>query len=301
MKFTPRFDNNADTIEDAAKYFLNRSIQFLKEDLLLVDIDYLYLGDTTGIDYRGLVAYYRHGRNMYQSMYLLNSFRGRGEYVKLYDTTDKYPIITTTDCDLEVFLKHKNIPYVLWKSRDERNHAYRAISNYYGDRCANRSGVHYMNHIDEGLAVLRWIGADIDAHSAYCLHPIYQSDEDFVNNVANHVYLYYGTGGIPSLSVLLKTIEYRSVANEYLSPKDMTWENIRLSPCKDVNDMLIADKVQNRKDFELYHKGTHENSDRLDLYFKNWLKRLNVTEQQYQIFRDNLNRPYRICKEKGFI
>ena len=46
--------------------------------------------------------------------------------------------------------------------------------------------------------------------------------------------------------------------------------------------MLIADKIQNRKDFELYHLGKHERSSELEQYFKNWLERLNITEEFYQ-------------------
>jgi hypothetical protein len=58
-------------------------------------------------------------------------------------------------------------------------------------------------------------------------------------------------------------------------------DDIRLSPLKDVNDMLIADKIQNRKDFELYHLGTHDRSEQLDQYFKNWLEKLEVSEDFY--------------------
>lgn len=54
--------------------------------------------------------------------------------------------------------------------------------------------------------------------------------------------------------VMLLGMEYRSTANNYLSFKSAT-EQIKLSPITDVNHMLVADKVQNRKDFEIYHKG----------------------------------------------
>jgi len=46
--------------------------------------------------------------------------------------------------------------------------------------------------------------------------------------------------------------------------------------------MLVADKVQNRKDFLAYHKGTHARSDELDYYFKLWLRRLDISEERYQ-------------------
>jgi hypothetical protein len=65
-------------------------------------------------------------------------------------------------------------------------------------------------------------------------------------------------------------------------------DEIRLSPLKDVNDMLIADKIQNRKDFDLYHKGKHERSEELDEYFKNWFNRLGITEEFYQEMKNEL-------------
>jgi hypothetical protein len=45
--------------------------------------------------------------------------------------------------------------------------------------------------------------------------------------------------------------------------------------------MLIADKVQNRKDFERYHRDTHPRARDLDHYFRNWLIALRVTETRY--------------------
>ena len=76
---------------------------------------------------------------------------------------------------------------------------------------------------------------------------------------------------------------YRLVANKYLSHDCKSeFDAIGLSQIKCVNDMLIADKIQNRKDFESYHLGTHEKGDILELYFSNWLKVLSISEQQYQ-------------------
>jgi hypothetical protein len=52
--------------------------------------------------------------------------------------------------------------------------------------------------------------------------------------------------------------------------------------------MLIADKIQNRKDFELYHEGTHERSLELKCYFIDWLWRLGVREGEYQEFKKSI-------------
>src|SRR6056297_70955 len=129
--------------------------------------------------------------------------------------------------------------------------AYRLISEFYGDRRAQRSGVMLMNHINEGIAVLDDICATEDAMQAFCIHPMLQADEDLAQNLS------YVSRHVPTYVVAL-ALEYRSVANEYLSPKVGTVDEIRLSPLKEVNDMLIADKVQNSKDFYTYHSDTHE-------------------------------------------
>jgi hypothetical protein len=154
---------------------------------------------------------------------------------------------------------------------------YQIISDFYGEKVTNRSGVKLMNHIDEGLSILEKIGSSDVAKRAYCLHPIVQDDKSLEEN--KHL-----LKNIDS-DVIIASIEYRSVANEYLSFRNISREyiyEIRLSPLKDVNDMLIADKIQNRKDFELYHLGKHDRSSELDQYFKNWLERLNISEEFYQ-------------------
>lgn len=153
---------------------------------------------------------------------------------------------------------------------------YTLISQYYGNQKAKRSGVYLINHINEGLQVLDAIKASIVAKKAYCLHPMLQNDFDLQQNYASD-----WSGIAPH--VLLAVMEYRSVANEYLSGRQIaSIEEIRLSPLKDVNDMLIADKVQNRKDFMLYHQQSHPRSTQLERYFDNWLERLGVLPPQYQ-------------------
>jgi len=72
------------------------------------------------------------------------------------------------------------------------------------------------------------------------------------------------------------------VANEYLSDKVNTGQKIRLSPLYEVNDMLVADKVQNKKDFMTYHYGTHDRSNELNQYFNEWLTALTVDSWGYE-------------------
>lgn len=151
---------------------------------------------------------------------------------------------------------------------------YYTIKQYYGDKRAKRSGVPYMNHINEGLIILDKINASLTALNAYCLHPIFQDDEALKNNL-HMVHLI-------NSQTMLHIMEYRNVANRGLSCYQVdNPEKIYLSPLKAVNDMLVADKVQNRKDFLKYHLGTHPQSIELDTYFKNWLRALDVTEAKY--------------------
>ena len=154
---------------------------------------------------------------------------------------------------------------------------YTLIKNFYGDNKAKRSGVLLMNHIDEGLIILDKINASFIAKKAYCLHPIIQSDEAVVKTVDTK----FLRNDIDA-NVIITAMEYRSVANDYLSTRTITDINeIKLSPLKDVNDMLIADKIQNRKDFEMYHIRTHPRSEELCRYFENWFVRLGITHDLY--------------------
>jgi len=160
--------------------------------------------------------------------------------------------------------------------------AYQRIAEFYGDEIAERSGVRKMNHIDEGLLILDTLRAKGRVKDAYCLHPMFQDD-----NYLRRSFRF--ASDIDSRTILL-VMEYRSVANDYLSTKELSVDQIRLSPLTEVNLMLIADKVQNRKDFELYHEGKHERSKELAQYFRNWLERLGVSEEEYNCLKSLISR-----------
>lgn len=155
---------------------------------------------------------------------------------------------------------------------------YAAIAAHYEGRNAERSGVAYLDHIEQGMAVMASIGAPTEAILAYCLHPMCQGDDDlaaFDPSVAS------------TPTVLMYAMEYRNVANRFLSHhfhKDT--RDALLSPLPAVNQMLIADKVQNRKDFEIYHATTHPNRHRLHGYFVRWLDVLGVDEVEYERLAD---------------
>jgi len=252
-------------MNDAVKYMLMRAIQMLRFDFKLVNIT----KHEWGLD----ATFLKDGKE-YQSIYLLKDFEGKGLYKTLVNKT----IITSIECDIVDYLVKNRIPHELVSFN--QFYEYHDIEVFYGNEISNRSGVRLMNHIDEGLAILEWIGASEEAKRAYCLHPIFQTDEILP--------LYCDELSV-NHKILVRVMEYRSVANEYLSKREIqSIEEIRLSPLKDVNDMLIADKIQNRKDFEIYHEATHPRSKELAKYFKNWMERLNISEQMYQDYKERL-------------
>jgi len=153
---------------------------------------------------------------------------------------------------------------------------YGAIVAAYGDRTARRSGVPLIQHIDHGLAILDALGASLAARRAYCLHPLLQGDADLVAHAPRLATL------TDDPTVVLLAVEYRHVANATLSTREITGAaDIALSPLAEVNLMLVADKVQNRRDFERHHEAPPARSAALPLDFRRWLERLGVSEARY--------------------
>jgi hypothetical protein len=256
---TSRFNYDANTVIEATEYIISRTKQLLRLEYKLENIKNFYWG---------VSAYFSKNGEIFQSLYILEQYRGKG----IYKNNISNKILTSKECGIEDYLLNNKILHICVSLTPFVE--YKIISDFYKDMKANRSGVFLMNHIDEGLCILEKIGASDTAKKAYCLHPILQSDEALLDN--------YGLLNNIDSQVLISCVEYRSVANEYLSKRKInSIEEIRLSPLKDVNDMLIADKIQNKKDFQIYHKETHHRSDELDEYFNNWLTKLNVTDEFY--------------------
>ena len=146
------------------------------------------------------------------------------------------------------------------------------IQIHYGRRTANRSGLPYINHILEGIYILNYIDASENAICAYIVHPLFQADDKLLVVDLDQI----------EPEIVLLCMEYRSVANEYLPKRDISKiGEIRLSPLEDVNNMLIADKIQNYKDFKT-NKEKYVNADRLQVYFENWLVKL---QEYYNVCR----------------
>jgi hypothetical protein len=150
-------------------------------------------------------------------------------------------------------------------------------------KSAKRSGVPYFTHVKEGLHILSLLphmgifDVDIFTEKAYCLHAVSQNDADLME--------FYGNFHRFSSTSIGYAMEYRNVANRSLRTsfkKEFNYTEIILSPIPQVNYMLIADKIQNRKDFLKYYPYPGEHWDSINHYFNMWMKRLDVSEDFYE-------------------
>lgn len=272
-----RLNHDATTESDVRQYFITRALQLSPHGIrwdgnMESPFPGAYIVTLTDIN-----------RNeSYNSFYILVQYRNNGLGHKVLNACS-YPIITIVDCRIEDFLEYSKVSYRIVQGVFDTSE-YRLIQTLYGNRRAKRSGVLLMNHIDEGLFILERIGATEEAKRAFCLHPVIQNDTDLVDNL--EVVLDCVQHSNPRILPL--ALEYRSTANAWLSDKvqlidsgllpGFEYDNPRLSPLSEVNDMLIADKVQNYKDFIIHHRGKHDRSVELDKYFQVLLSVLGVTD-----------------------
>ncbi|WP_404790641.1 hypothetical protein [Altericista sp. CCNU0014] len=163
---------------------------------------------------------------------------------------------------------------------------YKLIQQKYKGRVAQRSGVSYMNHIIEGAFILHHIyGTDEELIEAYCLHPIFQSDKLLSQLFSDDSFELT----IISPRAIILGMKYRRVANSYtIKNKVKNPEDIEIGPLDKVHRMLVADKIQNKKDFMKYMYLKHERpayqkvSERSVQYFDSWLARLSVSREMYE-------------------
>ncbi len=164
---------------------------------------------------------------------------------------------------------------------------YAAVEKAYGDRKAERSGLPYMRHIDQGLVILDKLTNDDDVLRAWCAHPLFQLDNHFVELMATPHRTDPLCDIVTNPRVAVLAMEYRAVANGFLS-KDHAYlfehegmPRPKISPLPEVNQMLVADKVQNYRDARLHvfpDAATDDEAACLTVYFNAWFKALGVGE-----------------------
>ena len=142
---------------------------------------------------------------------------------------------------------------------------------------AKRSGASYFTHVEQGLRILRQIEASEWAQRAYCLHPLCQDTDYFITN--------FKELGLCNPYALMLAVEYRWVANNSTrqSLAD-TAKPIQLSQFNEVNQMLIADKVQNRFAFlntPAFDVQRDHDWQELNQYFNKWMSALSISDKDY--------------------
>lgn len=273
LKRLPRSPNS---LEEATQYFATRARQMLS-------FGYMWTQDVSVHDF-GYVTYFN-----YEGTIVAGIIQNSTSAVTCYETM---AFVESTDIvyflDFGGQIAQSGIGKKFFHVPDyEHIPQYQAVVQFYGDTRAERSGVLKMNHIDEAIVIMKraaellpqYDDADVGhAITAFCLHPMFQADADLVNIADERSFL----ADVCHPTDLVYVMEYRSVANEYLSHRTIDdFGNIRLSPLKEVNLMLIGDKVQNYKDFVTYHQATHPRARELSQYFQNWLDRLGVNAGLY--------------------
>lgn len=276
-KFGARFNQDADNFEQVKFYYENRMTQALGQKIEWQSItEYSW----------GCECYFTHKltKDKLYSVYVYASHRGKGHYPKWIALNPEKKIITFQECEIENFLQKQNHPYLSIQIEHTLWPEYKAICSFYESHCAERSGVLYINHIEEGLFILKDLNVSEIAQKAFVIHPMCQSNED-LSTFWERIKTSPSDDIIHKidLKVILLAIEYRNIANGYLSFADPN-DDPKLSPIDEVNQMLCADKIQNRIDFERFHLKTHPRAEILDSYFKKWLLKLEVTEEQFQYF-----------------
>lgn len=241
---------NATTIQDVKEQYLNTRYKELASIGITV-LEELYYED------KAIITNYSNG---YSSIYILKQHRGQQLFIKLLQIF-MIKIITMNTCNITDYLNKIRCNHIVV----EPSKAYILIRDYYANKTTKRTNIPLMNHIDEGIKILNNIGVDQNTIDAYCLHPILQSDEDFNNNLSMDF------TGINSKALLL-AVEYRRVANSYLSTGNIS-DFVGFTN-NNIKQMLFADKTQNEKDFRLYHESTHPKAKTLRIYFNNWLNKL---------------------------
>lgn len=138
---------------------------------------------------------------------------------------------------------------------------------------AKRTGENHFTHVEEGIRILTAIGASDVTKKAFALHPLVQKEEDFL---ANFMLL-----GNCNQYALMLAVEYRWVANNG-TRRNLGNGPVVLSGLKEVNQMLIADKVQNRMSFRRNFKPTDPDYADLEAYFEKWLVALGIDDAEYE-------------------
>ena len=266
---------SATTVEEALRYYQNRSIQALPWGWSW-DGNYKDLSFGVSVNIRSPQG------TLYPSLYLFATEQGKGHYSRWL--SEQVPAVGYECQEVQAYLKQKGRPFVEVAPPMHWGPGLRVahdiVRNYYGDGHAFRSQLPLINHIDEGLYILQERGAGQVAMQAFCLHPLLQGDKDLLANYKKSF------AGVDPEALIL-AVEYRHVANAYLSKDKVRFPKAGVLP--EVREMLVADKIQNKKDFQVYPSDVG-NAEQLEGYIRRWFTSVGFAVSQYEKMANGIQR-----------
>lgn len=283
-----RLNHEANTEMQINQYYNTRAIQLYGYGYKMLSCTVHHVREI-GLYYWYVKTLFSKEGAIYASFYLPKQYCGKGFGKDLVRIIEKelVPVITIPDYNIIKWLEDNHVPHISIATHYTTYDEYVLIDNYYGDQKARRSGLYLMNHVDEGAGIMAERKASKLAQQAFLVHPMLQDDHHFEclknNLVMKHC----------SKEVIMLCMEYRKVANAYLcKPETDHWtlKDIEFA-CpiimEDIKEMLIADKVQNYKDFLMYHALSHPRRNQLFTYFNNWITYLGCEEYAQKWIADS--------------
>lgn len=165
----------------------------------------------------------------------------------------------------------------------------RAIKRFYDGKVAKRSGLPYIRHIVMGLMLLKTLTSDRDVWRAWVVHPIFQMD-DYLSEALKEGQL---KDIVTNFRTAVLAMEYRSVANDYLTKDIWVEKQPKISILPEVNLLLVVDKIQNWYDAARHlETPCQEELIYLGFYFHKWRKVLGISDEQmreYEGFLESLD------------
>lgn len=210
---------------------------------------------------------------LFASFYVLAQHHGQGHFKQLVGS-EPLPIITITDCHIEQILDHIGARYV--RAGDLLDCAeYRLVEAVLADSRSS-SGAFRMNLVDEGLAVLADLGASMDTKRAFCLFPLVSED----NELAKYYHsLEQVLAPIPGgLEALALAVESREIACRWRPGMPNPQSSVQVSSSKNVKDLLIAEKVQQRAALTQHAMEDSSKAD-LNVHYQSWLEALGAADR----------------------
>jgi hypothetical protein len=156
---------------------------------------------------------------------------------------------------------------------------YAMAAEQWGEKVSSQ-GVPYMRHIDDGIRIIdmlreeNHIAKQVD--DAFILHGLFQSYIDVGNAYSRKYY------DKVEPQVLMLVMEYRNIANQWLSPHGFNPTEKPKIPLFETRVMLVADKIQNYSNFLKNYKLIHPHHQRLDAYFRAWHEHLGVRWENFE-------------------